>query len=47
MRLRDTARTMSQENAETAKASVRGGRIFGVEYFWDHAEALGTMGLSG
>ena len=26
--------------------TVRKGRIFGFEYFWDHAEALEAMGLS-
>jgi ketosteroid isomerase-like protein len=31
----------------TAVYTVRKGRIFGIELFWDHAEALGTMGLSG
>jgi ketosteroid isomerase-like protein len=30
----------------TAVFTVRKGRIFGVEHFWDHAEALETMGLS-
>jgi hypothetical protein len=25
---------------------VRGGKILAVEYFWDHAKALETMGLS-
>jgi ketosteroid isomerase-like protein len=27
--------------------TVRKGRIFGIELFWDHAEAVETMGLSG
>jgi ketosteroid isomerase-like protein len=27
--------------------TVRKGRIFGFEYFWDHAEALEAFGLSG
>jgi hypothetical protein len=26
--------------------SVRNGRIFGVEYFWDYADALKAAGLS-
>jgi ketosteroid isomerase-like protein len=26
--------------------TVRKGRLFGVEFFWDHAEALETVGLS-
>jgi ketosteroid isomerase-like protein len=26
--------------------TVRNGRISGLEYFWDHAEALQTLGLS-
>ena len=26
--------------------TVRRGRIFGVEYFWDHAEALEAVGVS-
>ena len=30
----------------TGVFTVRKGRIFGVEFFWDHAEALETMGLS-
>lgn len=30
----------------TAVFTVRKGRIFGAEYFWDHAEALETLGLS-
>jgi ketosteroid isomerase-like protein len=30
----------------TVVFTVRKGRIFGVEYFWDHAEALETLGLS-
>jgi hypothetical protein len=25
---------------------VRKGRVFYVEFFWDHAEALETLGLS-
>jgi hypothetical protein len=24
---------------------VRNRRVFGVEFFWDHAEALGNLGL--
>ena len=31
----------------TGVYTVRKGRIFGIELFWDHAEALETMGLSG
>jgi ketosteroid isomerase-like protein len=31
----------------TGVFTVRKGRIFGVEFFWDYAEALETMGLSG
>jgi ketosteroid isomerase-like protein len=30
----------------TAVHTVRKGRIFGQEFFWDHAEALDTLGLS-
>ena len=30
----------------TGVYTVRKGRVFHVELFWDHAEALGTMGLS-
>jgi ketosteroid isomerase-like protein len=30
----------------TAVYTVRKGKIFLVEFFWDHAEALETMGLS-
>jgi hypothetical protein len=30
----------------TGVYTVRGGNIFGVEHFWDHAEALETLGLS-
>ena len=30
----------------TGVFTVRKGRIFGVEFFWDHAEALETLGLS-
>ena len=30
----------------TGVYTVRKGRIFGVEHFWDHAEALETVGLS-
>jgi ketosteroid isomerase-like protein len=30
----------------TTVCTVRNGRIFGVEYFWDHAEALEAAGLS-
>jgi ketosteroid isomerase-like protein len=26
--------------------TVRKGRILGIEFFWDHAEALETLGLS-
>ena len=26
--------------------TVRDGKIFAIEYFWDHAEALETLGLS-
>jgi ketosteroid isomerase-like protein len=29
----------------TAVYTVREGRIFHVEYFWDHTKALATMGL--
>jgi hypothetical protein len=29
----------------TAVYTVREGRIFYVEYFWDHTKALATMGL--
>ena len=31
----------------TAFYTVREGRVFCVEYFWDHANALATMGLEG
>jgi ketosteroid isomerase-like protein len=31
----------------TGVFTVRKGRIFGVEFFWDHEEALETLGLSG
>jgi ketosteroid isomerase-like protein len=31
----------------TGVYTVRKGRIFGIELFWGHAEALETMGLSG
>jgi ketosteroid isomerase-like protein len=31
----------------TGVYTVRNGRIFGLEFFWDHAEALETLGLSG
>ena len=27
--------------------TVRNGRIFGQEFFWDHAQALETLGLAG
>ncbi len=30
----------------TYVATVRKGKIFNVEYFWDHAEALEAAGLS-
>jgi uncharacterized protein len=30
----------------TCVLTVRKGRIFGVEFFWDHAEAFETLGLS-
>ena len=30
----------------TAVYTMRKGRIFGIEYFWDHAEALEAVGLS-
>ena len=30
----------------TGVYTVRKGRIFGIELFWDHAEALETLGLS-
>jgi ketosteroid isomerase-like protein len=30
----------------TGVFTVRKSRIFGVEFFWDHAEALETLGLS-
>jgi len=30
----------------TAVHTVRKGKIFGQEYFWDHAEALEALGLS-
>jgi ketosteroid isomerase-like protein len=30
----------------TVVNTVRQGRIFGLEYFWDHAEALEGLGLS-
>jgi ketosteroid isomerase-like protein len=30
----------------TGVSTVRKGRIFYVEFFWDHAEALETLGLS-
>jgi hypothetical protein len=36
-----------QSNIEvTGVYTVRKGRISGVEHFWDHAEALETLGLS-
>jgi hypothetical protein len=30
----------------TGVYTVRKGKIFNVEHFWDHAEALETLGLS-
>jgi ketosteroid isomerase-like protein len=30
----------------TGVYTVRKGRIFGIEFFWDHAEALATLGLT-
>ena len=30
----------------TVIATLRKGKIFLMEYFWDHAEALETVGLS-
>jgi ketosteroid isomerase-like protein len=30
----------------TCVFTVRKGRIFGVEFFWDHAEALEALGVS-
>ena len=30
----------------TGVSTVRKGRIIGIEFFWDHAEALATLGLS-
>jgi ketosteroid isomerase-like protein len=30
----------------TVVYTIRKGKIFGFEYFWDHAEALETLGLS-
>ena len=30
----------------TYVATVRKGKIFNIEYFWDHAEALEAAGLS-
>ena len=30
----------------TSVFTVRKGRIFGMEFFWDHAEALEAVGLS-
>ncbi len=36
-----------QSNMEwTVTLSIRNGRIFGVEYFWDHVDALEAAGLS-
>jgi ketosteroid isomerase-like protein len=36
-----------ESNVETTQINtVRGGKILAVEYFWDHAKALETMGLS-
>jgi ketosteroid isomerase-like protein len=29
----------------TGVYTMRKGRIFGIEYFWDHAEALEAAGL--
>ncbi len=29
----------------TVVYTIRKGKIFGFEYFWDHAETLGTLGL--
>ena len=30
----------------TVVSTIRNGRVFGVEFFWDHAEALEAAGLS-
>jgi len=30
----------------TGVYTMRKGRIFGIEYFWDHTEALEAVGLS-
>jgi ketosteroid isomerase-like protein len=30
----------------TGVYTVRNGRIFGLEFFWDHTEALEAVGLS-
>ena len=36
-----------ESNVElTAVYTVRKGKIFGLEFFWDHAEALGAGGLA-
>ena len=36
-----------ESNVETTGIyTVRKGRVFGVEHFWDHTEALETLGLS-
>ena len=42
-----TAGRGPESNIElTGVYTVRKGRIIGIEFFWDHAEALATLGLS-
>ena len=43
---RGTGRGPESNIEATAVYTVRKGRIFGLEFFWDHAEALETLGLS-
>ncbi len=43
---RGTGRRPELNLEGTAVYTVRKGRIFGLEFFWDHAEALEILGLS-
>ena len=43
---RGTRHGVDSELEFTIVYTVRKGKIFGFEYFWDHAEALEAMGLS-
>ena len=44
---RAVGRGLESNLALTGVFTVRKRRVFAMEYFWDHAEALETLGLSG